>query len=145
MPPPDRFSPILTAAAIAIAPLQGLAETGDAIAMPPTAIAGLDAFRWKNRPVLVFAPSPDDPVFIEQSALLDAAQEGLLERDIVVLSDTDPQLDGAQRRRLGVQGFEVVLIGKDGGVKLRVQEPIAAEALFSVIDAMPMRRREMAD
>ncbi len=138
--------PLLTAAAIAFAPIQGGAGgRGDTFAILPHEIADLDAYRWKKRPVLIFAPSPDDPAFVEQSALLHAAREELLERDVVVLIDTAPHEDGALRRGLGVLGFEVLLVGKDGGVKLRVQKPITAEELSAEIDAMPMRRREMTD
>jgi len=36
----------------------------------------------------------------------------------------------------------VVLIGKDGGEKLRSAQPITAERLFATIDAMPMRQSE---
>lgn len=143
---PTKSLPLLAAATIAFAPMQSDAGGGgDAFAMLPTAVTDLDAFRWKNRPVLLFAPSPDDPAYVEQSASFIAAAEGLLERDIVVLSDTEPREDGALRRRFDVQGFEVLLVGKDGGVKLRKQTPISAEELFAEIDSMPMRRREMSD
>ncbi len=39
--------------------------------------------------------------------------------------------------------FAVLLIGKDGGVKLRSGRPFALHALFDAIDAMPMRQDEM--
>ena len=39
--------------------------------------------------------------------------------------------------------FRVVLIGKDGGVKLRQEEPISVADLFALIDSMPMRKQEM--
>ena len=39
--------------------------------------------------------------------------------------------------------FEVVLIGKDGGVKARTNNPNALEDLLALIDTMPMRRTEM--
>lgn len=40
-------------------------------------------------------------------------------------------------------GFEILLIGLDGGVKLRQDKVIDAETLFARIDAMPMRRQEL--
>ena len=40
--------------------------------------------------------------------------------------------------------FTVVLVGKDGHVALRSHAPAVAARLFPVIDAMPMRRAEMA-
>jgi len=39
--------------------------------------------------------------------------------------------------------FAVILIGKDGTKKLRQSSPLETDTLFSVIDAMPMRQREM--
>jgi hypothetical protein len=38
--------------------------------------------------------------------------------------------------------FAAILLGKDGTVKLRVSEPIAAGELFAIIDSMPMRAAE---
>lgn len=39
--------------------------------------------------------------------------------------------------------FELVLIGKDGGVKARTDDPNALEDFLAQIDTMPMRRAEM--
>ena len=36
-----------------------------------------------------------------------------------------------------------VLIGKDGGVKLRQEELVRPAELFALIDSMPMRKHEM--
>ena len=41
--------------------------------------------------------------------------------------------------------FAAVLIGRDGGQKLRSGSPISAEELFGKIDEMPMRRRELRE
>jgi hypothetical protein len=76
------------------------------------------------------------------------------DRDLVVVhaigvqaSDTRAdRLDAtAVRRAVGLapDRFGVVLVGKDGGVKLRRESPITVTELFQVIDAMPMRRQEM--
>jgi hypothetical protein len=39
--------------------------------------------------------------------------------------------------------FAVLLVGKDGGVKLSSERPVLTENLSALIDTMPMRRREM--
>lgn len=39
--------------------------------------------------------------------------------------------------------FEVILIGLDGGVKLKQTEMISLKKLFTLIDGMPMRRSEI--
>jgi hypothetical protein len=52
---------------------------------------------------------------------------------------------GAMRARLHVskEGFQAVLVGKDGDPKLSSSEPITASKLTTTIDAMPMRQQEM--
>ena len=54
----------------------------------------------------------------------------------------------AQRLRsalgIGANSFSVVLIGKDGGEKLRVNDVPDLQAIYAVIDGMPMRGREMS-
>ena len=39
--------------------------------------------------------------------------------------------------------FEVILIGLDGGIKLRRTELLTKEELFGIIDSMPMRKAEL--
>lgn len=41
-------------------------------------------------------------------------------------------------------GFQLLLLGKDGGVKLRSSN-VSLEDIFSLIDTMPMIRKEMRD
>ena len=52
------------------------------------------------------------------------------------------------RRSAGVstpREFTVILVGLDGGEKLRRDGLIAVETLNARIDAMPMRRRELRE
>ena len=44
---------------------------------------------------------------------------------------------------IGENTFSAVLIGKDGGEKLRVDEVPDLQAIYAVIDGMAMRSREM--
>jgi hypothetical protein len=48
------------------------------------------------------------------------------------------------RRRFSVapDKFAVLLIGKDGGVKLRKSEPVERREFYALIDRMPMRIQE---
>ena len=39
--------------------------------------------------------------------------------------------------------FLVILIGKDGGVKIKDTKPLSSDRLFALIDGMPMRQQEM--
>ena len=108
--------------------------------------AGADdpaAFAGRSRVLLVLA-SPDDLRRTEQTRILASDRAGMVERDLVLV---EPAVADQQRlrRRYGVlpDAFVVLLIGKDGGVKLRSAGPLAAGTLFETIDAMPMRQAEM--
>jgi hypothetical protein len=109
----------------------------------------LASWRWKSRLLLVFAPDADDPALLDQRGRLAGASAAMRERDLVVIevigAHADRQLDpGRLRTEYGVARarFAVILIGKDGGEKLRQDRPIAIDALFGMIDRMPMRRSE---
>ena len=43
---------------------------------------------------------------------------------------------------VGRDGFTVVLIGKDGGEKFRVDDVPDLQTFYAVVDGMPMRARE---
>ncbi len=101
------------------------------------------SYVWKSRVLLAFAPTEGDPALAEQVRIVADAQAGMAERDLVLLRDVGG--GKALRDRYGVGGteFAVLLIGKDGGVKLRSDRPIPAGDLFRTVDAMPMRRGEL--
>ncbi len=124
------------------------------------ALTTLAHLRNTSRPLLVFSPRPSDPqVAGQMAALVDHSKE-LTDRDVVVIglpSDAFPQKtslpsaifvhleEQEARRRFHVDParFTVLLLGKDGGEKLRANSPVSWEALRSTIDAMPMRQEEM--
>lgn len=105
----------------------------------------LSQFHWKKRPVIVFADSADDPAYIEQLELLHAREDELIERDVVVLTDTDPDARSALRIKMRPRGFMLVLVGKDGGIKLRKPFPWDVREITRSIDKMPMRQREIRE
>ena len=93
--------------------------------------------------VLVIADSTADPRFREQMELLADRPEGLIEREVVVIVDTDRANPSDIRRKLRPRGFQITLIGKDGGVKLRKPFPWDVRALSRQIDKMPLRQQEI--
>ena len=105
----------------------------------------LDAFKWAARPVVVFADSANDPAFQRQLELLAARTEELVERDVVLITYTDPDARSSLRTKLRPRGFMLTLIGKDGGVKLRKPFPWDVRELTRQIDKMPIRRQEISD
>ncbi len=50
----------------------------------------LEDFQWVARPIVIFADTPADPRVAEQLQLLADRPEPLLERDVVIIVDTDP-------------------------------------------------------
>ena len=102
-------------------------------------------YRWTHRPVVVFADSPADPRYQEQIDEFLQDIPALMTRDVLVFVDTDPDAKSALRKKLRPRGFMLVLIGKDGGVKLRKPLPWSVRELSRTIDKMPMRQREVED
>lgn len=112
----------------------------------------LSAYRDKNRVLLVFAPSEKTAAYQAQMKLWHEEKSGFEDRQLVVLhllADHKPssadESAAALAKRFDVdpQSFAVILIGKDGHGAYRSKEPVTADALYSRIDAMPMRREEM--
>ena len=104
----------------------------------------LEIYEWTHRPVVVFANSDKDPNFISQIEFLSEDIKALLERDIIVLIDTDPKMSSSLRKKLRPHGFAFVLIGKDGQVKLRKPSPWNIREIARVVDKMPIRQQEIA-
>lgn len=77
--------------------------------------------------------------------MLSGAEESVSERDLQVEYLTGETAEAARREYGVADGFEALLVGRDGGVKLRSPEPIGPDELFGRIDEMPMRRREMRE
>ncbi|WP_264210234.1 DUF4174 domain-containing protein [Leisingera thetidis] len=137
---------ILSVVLAGFLPVAGAAADGS---MPELIRPGYDAvledFRWTHRPVVVFADSPEDPRYHEQMERLMDGIETLRERDVVVLTDTDPAAKSALRKKLRPRGFMLVLVGKDGEVKLRKPHPWTARELSRTIDKSPERLREVEE
>jgi hypothetical protein len=120
----------------------GLLAATSALADP------LQAYRGSSRVVVASAARADDPALAQQRAIFARMGKQAKARDLVLLEAVG---DGAQaralRKALGLDAktFAAVLVGKDGGAKLRAAHPLDAAALFPVIDAMPMRREEMRE
>ena len=104
----------------------------------------LKIYEWTHRPVVIFANSDKDPNFISQIEFLSEDIKALLERDIIVLIDTNPKLSSSLRKKLRPHGFGFVLIGKDGQVKLRKPSPWNIREIARVVDKMPIRQQEIA-
>lgn len=119
----------------------------------------LRKFQWKNRILLIFAPSAENPVCRSLAAELNAQIAGVRERDLLIGelfeagasrfagAPVTPQSAEAFQRQFAVRkGMPtIILVGKDGEVKLRREGPVQAAEIFALIDSMPMRQKEMGE
>jgi len=118
-----------------------------------------DAFRGERRVVVVRAASPEDPRLAKQRGTWQDHRADLIARDVAVVEwlGADTILTWPERRALSIlpslrsleanladQSWAIILIGRDGGVKARWDQPVPMSDLTRLIDAMPMGRREKA-
>lgn len=115
--------------------------------------------KWENRVLLIH--SNDDALLEKQMAILEQSKKELKERKIVIY-----QFNGDQYKMTDYQNpnndefssiskkkyknrlkkndkFKLILVGLDGGKKLKKSEPITISELIDKIDSMPMRRAEI--
>ncbi len=115
-----------------------------------------DSWAWKYRVLVVFASNDEDPSLRSQRQQLKGMRSELDDRHMSVIEVIGSNATHVSGPDLGLSGnelktfvrkkddrFEVLLFGKDTGIKLRSSEPVAASNVFSLIDTMPMRRQEM--
>lgn len=122
--------------------------------LPAQAPTTLTAMRGRYRPLLIF--SGGNAKFAEQQ-MTEIAAHAAEARDrqvlLVGVQGTDSNVQTAllapaeqerAQHRFGISPgqFVVILLGKDGGEKLRSSSPISWKKLRSTIDAMPMRQSE---
>ncbi|HEU0066935.1 MAG TPA: DUF4174 domain-containing protein [Sphingomonas sp.] len=113
-----------------------------------TAPAPIAEMRWNKRILLIAAPRADDPGIVAQRRALSGWDREARERDLAIVTVIGERVAGSadnaaslrKAHRLPRDRFVAILIGKDGGEKMRSATPIAAETLADTIDAMPMRR-----
>ena len=111
-------------------------------------------FRWKNRIVLVFSPNDQNENSRQWEELI-SFPEDLVDRDIILIRVYENRSISLPKVRLTLDPEtlrsyyhnkgenELLLIGKDGGVKLRTLDFIKSQEIFDLIDSMPMRISEM--
>ena len=100
---------------------------------------------YTNRPIVVFADSPDDPNYIRQMDLLTRNASDLIEREVIIITDTTPLPASEIRQKLRPRGFSLVLIDKDGKIALRKPLPWDTREITHAIDKFPTRRTEMLE
>lgn len=137
---------------VALAGLPALAQEAESVVEPPNVLAvvnaadiELDDFLWLNRLLVVFANTDRDPAFQRQMELLLDRPEALIDRDVLVIIDTNPGDASEVRRKLRPRGFSLVFIDKDGVVKLRKPAPWDVREISRSIDKTELRKEELRE
>ena len=94
-----------------------------------------------TRNLLLFGQGQDE--YKEQLKLLKQDTAGMSERDLVIIV-IDREAD-FKKHNVEPNQFTLLLIGKDGGEKLRSTTPVELQTIFKLIDGMPMRKGEMSN
>jgi len=117
--------------------------------------------KWENRILIVKTSSSESKQYDYQLKEIEKFAPGFVERKLMLYQVTDGDyemrdLGNKQHSKVGEfsdklkhkifkeeEIFEVILIGLDGGIKLRKTDFLSMKELFRIIDSMPMRMQEM--
>lgn len=119
----------------------------------------IKSYKWENRVLLVFASEANNALFKNQIEELKPHGEGFKNRKLIVfqIQKEDYKMGLSEKSdwqksnnkfidyRNKKSDFEVVLVGLDGGVKLRETKLVTCKSLFKIIDVMPIRQSELND
>ena len=120
-----------------------------------TMAQNIDSFKWKNRIILLKDSHFNSVKLQEQLKALQSNLEKLHDRDILIFVLTDEAVFDTLKSktklqsRLIIEGFGLkdfqglILIGKDGGLKLKESFVVSPSTICNLIDSMPMRRAEL--
>ena len=123
------------------------------------AMLDLRIFEWKNRVLVI---SGTESKYQNQLDYLKVNKNEFINRDMVVIlinkdgskisqdglknfKNLDYESTSSIRKRFNFEDFSLILIGKDGEVKYRINEPVKINKIFELIDKMPMRMQEIKE
>ena len=124
-----------------------LAATLSAVMLPIHTAHALDLsqYRWKHRILILFAPAASHEPYRVFDERLTHRSGDVLDRDLIVFrvfeDDEGKDLRGRFKPKPGE--FTLILIGKDGEIKLSEENNADLQEIFDLIDSMPMRKAEM--
>ncbi len=119
----------------------------------------LDTYQWENRLILIVAEKSEDNRVEEQLKLFENQHDALSDRKLLIfkLDSKGSTLYGSSMNLVqktdnkelfeefgsNSAPFQILLIGLDGGVKMKTNQITDPSVFFAEIDTMPMRRNEM--
>lgn len=119
-----------------------------------TSLQPLESYRWKHRIILY---TSDAQAMRQFNQAVEERKEAIIDRDLYFVNLGAPNNTELNRHltlsapaidelrailRTQPKVNELILVGKDGGIKERIDR-IDLQFLFDAIDQMPMRRAEM--
>lgn len=97
-----------------------------------------------KRQVLLFYNANGTAAKEQQLALFNSCVKDMEERNIEIHTYNVSNAAEAKQWKVAAGApFTFILVGKDGGEKMRVDTVVSTAQLFAIIDAMPMRKAEM--
>ena len=117
----------------------------------------LTQFQWKNRLLFIFAENSSHALFKDLQSQIVAQKAEIDDRDLIVFEvpaqgptrmnniPLDRNEADSIRTHFAIPSntFSLILVGKDGGIKLKREDRVDLSDVFGLIDSMPMRQREM--
>jgi hypothetical protein len=117
----------------------------------------LTQFQWKNRLLFIFAEDDSHPLYKDLQSQIVAQKAEVNDRDLIVFEVPAQGPARMNTRSLNQKeadsirdhfavpsnSFSLILVGKDGGIKLKRSDQVDLKEVFGLIDSMPMRQREM--
>ena len=111
----------------------------------------LEEYRWENRLLFILNPDSGPALQHQQVRVLRDFEKEMIERDLIMFIVTESAVLDSNGKEVDLKKEDLpfaaynglVLVGKDGGVKLRKPFVVTPQEIFDLIDSMPMRRAEM--
>lgn len=109
----------------------------------------LTDYRWKNRILILSDTDKNMKNALSAVELINSQVKQWKERDVIILFSYNGRLKTTEGNildydlELPINFKGYLLIGKDGGIKMKGNFPLIPEHVFNRIDSMPMRRAEM--
>ena len=111
----------------------------------PVSAETLKEMLWNKRVIITFSNAQSNPDHLSLKNQIDHLRCEFQNRDLVyidLIKGSDEYEKLSRQYLTSENEFTLLLLGKDGEVKLIVSRASLVD-IFSVIDAMPMRQREM--
>lgn len=115
----------------------------------------LSDYQWKNRLVILVDEDLRTDAIRSQFKTFASKPDELIERDILLFQLTPKTIALSNGEKAKLSANEtysslsipknykgVILVGKDGGIKLKKTFEVTSADIFALIDGMPMRRSE---